>query len=139
MRPGSFPFVWVVFAAGVLCLLFIIGNLWVLGLHRYPADTRLYVGGGLPERGKQAFQVYGCGGCHVIPGVANATGRVGPKLAGLDQQTYIAGVLFNSPENLVEWLQRPQKIAPHSAMPDLGVTQQDAEDMAAYLYSMPNG
>jgi cytochrome c len=39
------------------------------------------------------------------------------------------------PDNLVDWLRHTQAIVPGSAMPDLGVTERDAWDMAAYLYS----
>jgi cytochrome c1 len=49
---------------------------------------------------------------------------------------YIAGRLPNTPNNLIGWLQSPQSIEPGSVMPNLGVTQRDARDMAAYLYTL---
>jgi len=65
-----------------------------------------------------------------------ANSHVGPPLAGLAKRTYLAGALPNTPENLLRWLKEPQKIAPLSAMPDLGVKDAHAMDMAAYLYTL---
>jgi cytochrome c2 len=45
-------------------------------------------------------------------------------------------VLPNSPENMARWLREPQRYAPLTAMPDLGVTERDARDMAAYLATL---
>jgi cytochrome c1 len=45
----------------------------------------------------------------------------------------LAGRLPNGPENLERWLRGPQAVKPGSAMPDLGVTERDARDIAAYL------
>ena len=134
LRLGSFPFVWVILGCGGICFLFIVGNLLFLGLHRYPTEPRLYVNGGDKQRGRNAIVRYGCEGCHVIPGVGNAKGRVGPRLEDLKMQSFIAGKLVNSPENLVNWIKHPQEISPNTAMPDLNVTEQDARDIAEYLY-----
>jgi cytochrome c len=92
---------------------------------------------GDPERGRQALQAYGCGSCHVVPGVAGADGRVGPPLRRIGSRVYIAGVLPNTPENMVLWIQAPQAVDPRSAMPDLQVNEKDARDIAAYFYSLP--
>ncbi|MGE3912343.1 MAG: cytochrome c family protein [Chloroflexota bacterium] len=98
-----------------------------------PAD----VAGGRPDRGAHLMrEPYGCGACHVIPGVTGATGMVGPPLNGWSRRVYIAGNLPNRPEQLVRWLREPQAIEPGTAMPDLNVTEADARDMAAYLYSL---
>jgi cytochrome c1 len=48
----------------------------------------------------------------------------------------IAGVLPNTPENLVRWLRAPQEVSPHNAMPNLGVTARDAADIAAFLHTL---
>lgn len=82
---------------------------------------------------------YGCGSCHVIPGVSGARGTVGPSLAGLRNRAYVAGVLPNQPASLVRWLMDPTVHAPQTAMPDLGVTESEARDMAAYLYTLEGG
>ncbi len=92
------------------------------------------VGGvGNPKRGKLALQQYACAACHVIPGVVAPAGRVGPSLKGISERSIIAGLNANTPENMVEWIRHPDKIRPGTAMPDMGVTEQDARDMAAYL------
>jgi cytochrome c1 len=45
-------------------------------------------------------------------------------------------VLPNTPQNMVRWLRHPQAVSPKSAMPDLGVTEPDARDVAAYLSTL---
>ena len=89
-----------------------------------------------PERGKRAMHQYACATCHAIPGVAGANAPVGPPLAGVGARTLLGGVLPNSPENMARWLRAPQRYAPLTAMPDLGVTERDARDMAAYLATL---
>jgi mono/diheme cytochrome c family protein len=107
------------------------------GLHQLPADPVWDVPDSDIDRGREAILAHGCGGCHVIPGVRTATGRVGPQLIGLREQTYIAGVLANTPDNLIAWIMVPQDINPMTAMPNLEVSAQEARDIAAYLYAHP--
>lgn len=87
-------------------------------------------------RGRVALHDHGCGSCHRIPGVAGANGIVGPPLAHLRRQVYIAGSLPNTSENMVRWIRAPQAIVPQSVMPDMQVTQVDATAMTAYLLSL---
>jgi cytochrome c len=94
------------------------------------------VPGGDAVRGAEALNAYGCGGCHVIPGVPDATGPLGPSLAGIALRRELAGGLENTPENLMRWIQNPLEIDPGTGMPDLEVTEGDARDMAAYLYTL---
>jgi cytochrome c len=86
---------------------------------------------GNPALGKALIQSYGCGSCHVIPGIRTARGMVGPPLLYYSRRTIIAGELPNTPENLASWIRNPVAIEPGTAMPTLGVT-----DMAAYLYTL---
>jgi mono/diheme cytochrome c family protein len=86
--------------------------------------------------GKKALQQYLCATCHVIPGVVGANRHVGPPLTGIATRQYIAGVLPNTPANMLRWLRDPTKVDPLSAMPDLGLTDQDARDIAAFLYTL---
>jgi cytochrome c len=92
--------------------------------------------GGVPERGKQIIAAKGCGSCHIIPGITGAQGLVGPPLTYFARRTYIAGEVANSPDNLVQWVRNPQSIEEHTAMPNLGLTEQQARDVAAYLYTI---
>ena len=132
MRPSGFSQVLLVFA---LLAAPVAADLWLRGLHRQPVPPVWSVEGGDAARGRQAIARYGCGACHVVPGLGRADGRVGPRLAGLREQIYLAGVIHNSPENLVRWIRDPQGIDPQTAMPNLGVGEAEARDMAAYLYA----
>ena len=91
---------------------------------------------GNAEAGKRAIDQYLCATCHRIPGIVGAAKHVGPPLDGIATRKYIAGVLPNTPENMIRWLRHPRRIDPLSAMPDLNVTDKDARDMAAYLSTL---
>jgi cytochrome c2 len=86
------------------------------------------------RRGAVELRAFGCGGCHRIPGIEGADGRVGPSLANLSDRLYIAGSLPVTPENVVRWIVDPKAVAPATLMPDLGVAQAQAADMTLYLY-----
>jgi mono/diheme cytochrome c family protein len=88
------------------------------------------------ERGRRAITQYGCATCHRIPGVVGANAPVGAPLEAVGTRGFLAGVLPNTPENMVRWIRHPQAINPKSAMPDLGVTERDAQDIAAYLLTL---
>jgi cytochrome c oxidase assembly factor CtaG/cytochrome c2 len=94
------------------------------------------VTGGRVKQGAVAIGKYGCGACHTIPRMPGANATVGPPLDRLALRTYLAGHLINTPANLIQWIQHPQAIDPHNAMPDLGVTDQEARDIAAFLYTL---
>jgi len=106
------------------------------GLHRYPKREVWHVPAADPERGPGLIVAYGCSTCHVVPGVREATGKVGPRLDRMAEQVYIAGVLPNSPQNLISWIRHPRAADPRTAMPDLGVSAADARDIASYLYAL---
>lgn len=88
------------------------------------------------NHGRQLIESYGCGACHTIPGVHAARGLVGPPLMFFSRRTMIAGELPNSPDNLVRWIKDPHSVEPGTAMPNLGLTDEDAHDVAAYLYTL---
>lgn len=94
------------------------------------------VPGGNPEAGKVAIQAYGCGSCHTVPGVRGANGLASPPLTRFARRSFIAGEASNTTDNLIRWIQAPESIEPGTAMPNLGVTQDMARDMAAYLYTL---
>jgi cytochrome c1 len=94
------------------------------------------VPGGDPDRGRVAIARYGCGACHDIPGVSGARGLVGPPLGQMARRMYVAGVLPNEPENLVRWIRNPPGVDEKTAMPNMGVTDRDARDIAEYLYRL---
>jgi cytochrome c2 len=78
---------------------------------------------------------YGCPTCHVIPGVPGAVGKVGPSLDSLAQRSYLAGTVPNTPADLKNWIMHPQQIHPGTAMPEMGVTPRDAQEIAEFLQS----
>jgi cytochrome c len=91
---------------------------------------------GNPAAGRAAIERYQCGACHTIPGIAGARGRVGPPLAEYRQRVYIAGKFPKEPALLAKWIQDAPSLAPQTAMPNVGVTEADARDIAAYLYQL---
>jgi cytochrome c1 len=89
--------------------------------------------GGDAVAGRDAIIANGCATCHVIPGVAE-NAFVGPPLNKFAHRHYIAGNMPNTPENLVQWIRFPQSFEPGTAMPDMGIGEGDARNIAAYLY-----
>jgi mono/diheme cytochrome c family protein len=88
------------------------------------------------ERGRRAINQYACVTCHAIPGVVGPNAPVGPPLERIGARGFLGGVLPNTPENMVRWLRAPQEVNPRTAMPDLGVSERDARDIAAYLSTL---
>ena len=78
---------------------------------------------------------FGCSGCHEIPGIEGADGKVGGSLSDLRKRVYVGGVLNNTADNLVQWIVSPPKFSPRTAMPVTGISEAEARDVAAYLYS----
>jgi cytochrome c len=99
-------------------------------------ESSLWTGGGNAQAGQTEIRKYGCNSCHTISGVPGARGLVGPPLDGIGNRTYIAGELPNTPENLMRWIQHPHEVEQHTLMPEMGVTEQDSRDIAAYLYTL---
>jgi cytochrome c2 len=104
-------------------------------------EKRLYqnaaaMTGGDPAHGKEALRRYGCDTCHTIPGVRGADALVGPPLNRMASRSYIGGVMPNTPANMIQWIQHPREVDRLTAMPDLGVTDSDARDIAGYLYTL---
>lgn len=92
--------------------------------------------GGDPVRGIAVIREVGCGSCHTIPGIREARGRVAPPLTFFAERTFIAGRVPNTPSNLVLWISNPPAVDPGTAMPRLGLSEQQARDVAAYLYTL---
>ena len=91
---------------------------------------------GDPDRGKTLVRRYGCAGCHNIPGVQGASGKVGPDLAGVAGRVYLGGVVNNTPDNMIQWIVNPREIDEKSAMPRTGISHVEARHVAAYLYTL---
>ena len=123
-------------AAAVVIVIAIIGIVYEYAEQR--ALMRLHAAaatGGDPRRGEAMFIQYGCGSCHALENVREATGSVGPPLDGIAGRVIIGGHLANTPENMERWIRDPQHVSPGTAMPDLGVGEADARDITAFLYT----
>jgi cytochrome c len=94
------------------------------------------VAGGDAAAGKRLVTQYQCGSCHAIPGIPGATGDAGPSLATIGRLSYIAGGIPNEPARMVAFLRDPPAHKPDTSMPALGLTEQEARHMAAYLYTL---
>jgi cytochrome c1 len=90
---------------------------------------------GDPDRAADHVTRYGCGGCHTIPGLPGADGKVAAPLTGMRARVYVGGVLPNTAENLVAWIVDPPAFSPRTAMPVTGITPAEARDVAGYLYT----
>jgi cytochrome c2 len=99
-----------------------------------PAHLRIV--GGDAERGRLLVQRYACGSCHTIEGIRGGNGVVGPPLTDYAQRVLLAGIVPNTPRTLVPWLMNPPAMAPNTAMPNLGITEPEARDIATYLYTL---
>jgi cytochrome c1 len=92
--------------------------------------------GGDPQHGQVLAKLKGCAGCHTIPRVDGANGNVGPPLSSFSRRVYIGGVLLNTPDHLHQWLLDPPSIDPKTAMPNVGLNDQESRDLAAFLYTL---
>lgn len=106
----------------------------VCGCHA--ATPAVQVEGGDAARGAELIRAYGCGSCHVIPGITGARGLVGPPLAGMARRVYVGGVLPNMPDDMIRWLLDPPAVDPRTAMPAVGLNEAQARHVAAYLYTL---
>ena len=108
----------------------------VLVPQRSRASSVTQVPNGDPALGAQIVARTGCGSCHTIPGIEGASGRVGPSLDGFAARQVIAGRIPNEGTQLIRWLQDPQSVDPKTDMPNVGLSRQEAADVAAYLYTL---
>lgn len=87
-------------------------------------------------RGREIIARVGCGSCHVIPGVDWPRGRVGPSLDGFAARPLIAGTLANEPDLLAAYVRDAPAFTARSGMPPMPLTETEARDVAAYLYTL---
>jgi cytochrome c oxidase subunit 2 len=92
----------------------------------------------LYARGDTLFRTKGgCIGCHSLqatPAPTTLAGLLGPNLANVGARTWIgAGTLRNTDENLARWIHNPQAIKVGVGMPKLGLSEDEARALAAFL------
>jgi cytochrome c1 len=125
----------VVLPLGLLALL-MAGGAWRVVSQEQQEKLARTLAGGDSSRAPMLLTRYGCGGCHTIPGVPGADGRVAAPLQALRERVFIGGgVARNTAENLVAWIVDPESFSPRSAMPRTGITEAEARDVATYLYA----
>ena len=123
---------WGTGGAAIIAAIWITSAVWMAD-READAVARALTGGN-PANASTLATRYGCGGCHTIPGLPGAVGLVGPPLEGLRSRVFIAGVLPNTADNLINWIVQPRRWSPRSAMPETGIDADGARDIAAYLY-----
>jgi cytochrome c2 len=87
-------------------------------------------------RGKQIIDQYACLSCHKIPGFDGPQGSMGPSLEAFAGRKAIAGGIPNEPATIAAYLQNPQAVDPQNRMPPLGITEAEARDITAYLFTL---
>ena len=124
----------VVLAVAIVALLTAVGGtLWKN--QRRIENIAVAMTGGDVARAPDLIRRYGCAGCHTIPGIRGGDGQVGGPLQDVRRRVYVGGVVTNSPDNMIKWIVSPQALSPRSAMPATGISEAEARDVAAYLYS----
>ena len=63
-------------------------------------------------------------------------GVIGGSLDRFAERPLIAGRLPNQPGTLVQWLRDAPSLSPETGMPPMPITDADARDVAAYLYTL---
>jgi cytochrome c oxidase subunit II len=87
--------------------------------------------------GLELFRTSTCINCHAINGVAGANSRVAPDLTHVASRRQLgAGILENTPANMRSWLKSPQHIKPGALMPDFSFTDEQLDQLAAYLAAL---
>ena len=89
--------------------------------------------------GKTLFQQKGCIACHTAQGVPGATGTIGPNLNGIgdaSKRKTLADGASNTPEHVREWIKDPQSLKPGTMMPNLQLSDKEADDLTALLLTL---
>lgn len=102
---------------------------WVAGQQAVPATAAAVADGAA------LFARSACVGCHTIRGVS--AGVIGPDLTHFGSRgTVAAGILPSTLDNVAAWVKDPQALKPGVKMPALGLTDEQARAVAAYLLSL---
>lgn len=111
------------------------------GGHEQPAVTKQSSAQpqleGKALEGQKIVMNYGCNVCHTIPGTEGPQGTLAPSLEGVGSRpTITLGKVENTPENLAQFVQNPASVHPQSSMPPTGLSDPEAEAVAAYLMTL---
>ncbi len=88
------------------------------------------------DAGRHVFETQACMNCHTVSGTVG-TGRYGPDLSHLaSRATLAAGATTNTPEHLREWIRNPDTFKPGSLMPAMKLSDQQLDQLTAYLSTL---
>jgi cytochrome c oxidase subunit 2 len=93
----------------------------------------------LAQAGAKYFAASACIGCHAVQGVTTTdpSKLIGPDLTHFGSRQWIAGgVVENTPTNLAAWLRDPQAVKDGADMPNLHLTNDQINELVAYLESL---
>jgi cytochrome c len=104
-----------------------------------PAAASASTVAGDANNGRILFTAKGCIACHTAQGVPNATGTIGPNLNGIGdsaKRPTLTDGAQNTPEHIREWIKDPQKLKPGTMMPNLQLSDKEADDLTALLLTL---
>jgi cytochrome c oxidase subunit 2 len=86
-------------------------------------------------RGRELFRSLACAGCHTVRGLTGGKFPGAPDLTNVASQTSIVGGLLSpvNEENLRRWISNPPAVKPGTAMPNLGLSEQQVTDLVNFL------
>ncbi|HEV3238458.1 MAG TPA: cytochrome c oxidase subunit II [Gemmataceae bacterium] len=88
------------------------------------------------SKGKSAFLSQSCVNCHRIRGTP-AAGTYAPDLTHLmRRETLASGIIVNTKENLLDWIDDPQKIKPGCLMPAFKLSEGERDLVVEYLRTL---
>jgi cytochrome c len=117
-------------------LILILGLVLLLSACQGDEPAPVEVEGGDPDQGAMLVGEYGCIECHYIPGVEGPHGTNAPGLQLWANRGVVAGAARNNPENVIAFLMNPNSVQPGSAMPNLGISEEEARHITAYLFTL---
>ena len=91
---------------------------------------------GNADTGKRLIEQYACLACHRIPGFEEPQGMLGPSLEGMARRPTIGGRVPNDARTMIAYLRNPPAVDPPTQMPTLGISEEEARHMTAYLYTL---
>jgi cytochrome c oxidase subunit II len=78
-----------------------------------------------------------CLACHSVDPTGQEGAQIGPNLTHIgSRRVFAGGILENTPENVARWLADPGAVKPGAKMPDYGLSEEQIEDLVAYLESL---
>jgi cytochrome c oxidase subunit 2 len=88
------------------------------------------------QAGQHVFEHQACVNCHTVRGTM-ANGRYGPDLTHLmSRDTIGSGILPNTQENLLRWINDPNDFKPGCLMPAMHLSEEQNRQITAYLLTL---